>query len=236
MIRPDFAVTLEVPAATLEKWQHLVNTVAELLDVPAALIMRVLPEDIEVLVSSQSKGNPFRAGRKERLFSSGLFCEHVVAKRRELLVADALADEEWRDNPGVKLGMISFLGVPIRMPSGAIFGTICVLDSKANEYNETYKRLLQDFRELVESHLALIEKNELLILRNAQLAAKLETEDEARAARLIACRSCRRVTVDGRKWLEAYLHLLENGILLRETNCPECRRDKPRRGGRQDSS
>jgi len=69
--------------------------------------------------------------------------------RQPLLVPDALRDEEWKSNPDIKLGMISYLGFPISWPDGEIFGTICVLDNKRNEYGELYRRLLLQWREVL---------------------------------------------------------------------------------------
>ena len=45
-------------------------------------------------------------------------------------------------NPDIKLGMISYLGVPISWPDGEIFGTICVLDRQSNGYSDLYLKLL----------------------------------------------------------------------------------------------
>src|SRR5260370_35016441 len=52
--------------------------------------------------------------------------------------------------------MISYLGYPIRWPDGKPFGTICVLDCKTNSYSEKYKRLVTQFRDIVEIHLEII--------------------------------------------------------------------------------
>jgi len=87
---------------------------------------------------------------------SGLYCETVVTNNRELLVPNALLDEAWRNNPDVRLNMISYLGYPIRWPDGRPFGTICVLDCKTNSYSEKYKRLVNQFRDVVEIHLEII--------------------------------------------------------------------------------
>ena len=62
--------------------------------------------------------------------------------RQSLLVADALRDEEWKSNPDIKLGMISYLGFPITWPDGQVFGTICVLDKKENSYSELYRKFV----------------------------------------------------------------------------------------------
>src|SRR5260370_2221883 len=73
--------------------------------------------------------------------------------RQPLLVPDALLEEEWKSNPDIKLGMISYLGFPIAWPDGHIFGTICVLDNKRNEYSERYRKLLLQFREVLQADL-----------------------------------------------------------------------------------
>src|SRR5260370_33272510 len=49
--------------------------------------------------------------------------------------------------------MISYLGFPIAWPDGHIFGTICVLDNKRNEYSEPYRKLLLQFREVLQADL-----------------------------------------------------------------------------------
>src|SRR6478609_7515107 len=67
-----------------------------------------------------------------------------------LLVPDALENEAWKANPHVRLGMISYLGVPISWPDGRLFGTICVRDNKRNEYSEAYLKLLLHFRDMLQ--------------------------------------------------------------------------------------
>jgi PAS domain S-box-containing protein len=53
--------------------------------------------------------------------------------------------------------MISYLGVPINWPDGDIFGTICVLDNKSNEYSELYRKLLLQWRDVVQADLRSLE-------------------------------------------------------------------------------
>jgi PAS domain S-box-containing protein len=142
----------EVPSEILMKWQEMVNLLAEIINVPSALIMRVEPPNIKVFVSSESKGNPYEPNEVASL-NTGLYCETVMNTRKPLLVPDALIDEVWKANPDIKLGMISYLGVPIVWPDGEIFGTICVLDNKGNAYSEVYLRLLLQWREVVQADL-----------------------------------------------------------------------------------
>jgi hypothetical protein len=48
----------EIPQDTLKKLQNIVDIMAALMNIPAALIMRLVDTDIEVFLSSQSHNNP----------------------------------------------------------------------------------------------------------------------------------------------------------------------------------
>jgi PAS domain S-box-containing protein len=143
------AHSIEVPPEIIRKWQEIVNLLAEIMHVPSASIMRVDPPHIKVFVSSTSKGNPCEPGDLD----TGPYCETVMKTGQPLLVADALENEAWKANPHVKMGMISYLGVPIGWPDGRIFGTICVRDNKRNEYSEAYLKLLLHFRDMLQVEL-----------------------------------------------------------------------------------
>lgn len=140
----------EVEERHLQKWQNKIDIVAELFKVPAALIMRVHSSQIEVLVSSHSEGNPYEPGEKADL-KTNLYCETVMANKEQLSVPNALLDDDWKNNPDIELGMISYLGIPLIWPNGEVFGTICVLDKIKRHFSETYQSLLWEFKELIET-------------------------------------------------------------------------------------
>ncbi len=144
-----------IPENMICKWQEIVNLMAEVIGVPAALIMKVIPPQIEVFVSSASKGNPYKRGEKEDL-DSGLYCEKVMREQEKLLVPDARKYPQWDHNPDIKLGMVSCLGFPLMWPDGELFGTICVLDNKENHYCKTYEKLIEQFKGIVETDLQII--------------------------------------------------------------------------------
>ncbi len=137
---------IDFDPALLEKWQRCVNLLAKVVGVPAGLIMRLTGEDIEVFVSSQTAGNPYKPGDREHFQDSGLYCEAVINGGQPLLVPDALSDPAWKNNPDIKLNMVSYLGHPILLPSGQPFGTICVLDDKPNPFSETYSNLVKELK------------------------------------------------------------------------------------------
>ncbi len=151
----DILADFELPQALPEKWQAILNTVAEIIHVPVALVMRVRAHEIEVYARNDHPDSPYEEGERAKL-DTGLYCETVMTSRKELLVPTALLNREWADNPDVPLGMISYLGVPLEWPTGHVFGTVCVLDSKSNAYSTLYRRLLGQFRDMFESELALL--------------------------------------------------------------------------------
>ena len=146
------AAAQQVPSEIVNKWQGIVDLLAEIMQVPAALVMQVEPPNIKVCVSSKSAHNPYEEGALSSL-NTGLYCETVMKARHALSVPDALADEHWKSNPDIELGMISYLGLPIAWPNGDIFGTICVLDHKRNDHSELHKKLLSQFRDVVQEDL-----------------------------------------------------------------------------------
>ncbi|MBL8444506.1 MAG: GAF domain-containing protein [Zoogloeaceae bacterium] len=173
----------EVPPDCLAKWQTILDSLSRTFDVPAALLMRVWPEQIEVLVSSFGEDNPYEVHEKADL-GTGLYCETVMATRDQLNVSNALDDPAWKDNPDVKLNMINYLGVPLVWPDDTIFGTMCVLDARTREYPESYQALLWKLKRLIENDFRLIRHGERDALSPEQREAlELEINDLVRNIR-----------------------------------------------------
>ncbi len=151
---------IKIPDYIIEKWQKIVDIVAEQIEVEAALIMKIIPPYIEVFRTSKTRNNPYKVGDREHL--AGLYCETVIKKDKKLKIPNAHKEEKWKNNPDIELGMISYLGFPLKWPDGDFFGTICVLDSKEKEFNSIKEELLKHFKELIESHLKIIYQNNKL--------------------------------------------------------------------------
>ena len=215
-------VQIEVPTAILENWQEIVNILADMIPIPASLIMRLDDPNIEVFVSSNGKGNPYHPGDKENVYGSGLYCETVIKTKDKLLVPNALADANWKDNPDIKLGMISYLGFPILLPDGKPFGTICVLDNKQNQYSENVEKLMQNFRNLLQSHLESIYMNQVLGDKNKRLTDYL-MELQALRGIVPICANCKSIRDAQDNW-----HPIEHYLIKHpEANfshgiCPKC--------------
>lgn len=215
---------VQVSEDTLNKWQKIVDIMAELIDVPAALIMRLIESDIEVFVSSRSDGNPYHPGDHEHFLESGLYCETVINTNDKLLIPNALTDEKWKNNPDIKLNMISYLGFPILLPDGKPFGTICVLDNKENAYSETYENLIKNFREIIQSQLELIYMNTILGEKNKSLSDYLA---EIKILRGIVpiCSFCKKIRDVEGNWSEVEAYVSEHSeVQFSHSFCPECRK------------
>jgi GAF domain-containing protein len=216
-------VEIEVLADVMDNWQEISDILAEMIGIPAALIMRFTDPDIEVFVSSHSKGNPYHPGDKEKLIGSGLYCEKVIKTKNKLLIPDALADVNWKNNPDVKRNMISYLGFPILLPDGRPFGTLCVLDNKRNEYSKIIEQLMLKFCSMIESHLELIYMNQILGDKNKGLTDYL-TELQALRGMVSICSYCKRIKDNQGKWhpVEHYL-IHQVKVEFSHGICPECK-------------
>lgn len=168
---------IDIPDSLRQSWQAALMLLGELLDIPAPLVMRARTHEVEVFASGQREGNVYKVGERERL-NTGLYCETVMATRSELLVPDARKDPVWDRNPGIKRGMVSYLGLPLEWPSGHIFGTLCVLDRVERRHSDLNRRVLGQFRDLIQSDLALVFENHLL---RQEIAERQAVETELRA-------------------------------------------------------
>ena len=143
-----------IPDSFVEKWQAIADLLANIMNVPAALIMKAENESMEVFASSNTENNPYNIGEKEHWH--GLYCETVIKSQKELNISNALKDENWDKNPDLKLGMIAYLGFPINFPDKTPFGTICVLDSKERQFTTEQEKILLQFKNTIELDLALV--------------------------------------------------------------------------------
>lgn len=171
-----------LPKKVLKGWQEILNLVVSMAHTRAALIMHLENDYLETFLASENKGNPYNVGEASYFFNSGLYCERVIEKQSMLLVANARKSVEWEHNPDMKLGMVSYLGFPIRLPDGKPSGTICLLDDKENAFSPDIINFMKQMRNLVENNLLVeeqiyVERDLLRKLRNSERKYKLIAEN-----------------------------------------------------------
>ncbi len=160
----------QIPQKTIEKWQRIVDLIARVADVPASLVMRTDAPYHSVFVTSQSENNPYQVGCQFTL-NEKLYCYGVLQNDGELFVEDATRDPAWSDNDDMEHGMTFYVGYPLKWPDGAVFGTICMLDSRRNRRATLFREGLQEFARVIEADLELFTE----INRRIELEAELKT-------------------------------------------------------------
>ncbi len=213
---------IDISSKILSSWQELLNLAAEIFQVPAALIMRLEDPYIEVLAASSSEGNPYTPGSREEVWDSGLYCEKVIRSREPLEVAYAPAEAQWKDNPDIKLDMVSYLGYPIFLPDSKPFGTICVLDTKEHAYAPAFRDLLGKFRDIIENDLELLHINQTLGDTNKRMAEYLGELQHLRGVVSI-CAYCKDIKDQGGTWQPVEKFLIGHpGAGFSHGICPVC--------------
>ncbi|WP_428775369.1 sensor domain-containing phosphodiesterase [Vibrio sp.] len=165
---------MTVPLEMVQGWQNMVNLLADVVDVPAALVMRLHEDSLEVFATNVKRSNPYQVGSSEPL-GHGLYCETVLQQQKQLLVEDARIDRDWLNNPDIKLGMVAYCGLPINWPDGQPFGTLCILDSKRNPFSNSAKALLASFRDSIEAQLTILFQHAELQRLNDELKIRVDT-------------------------------------------------------------
>ncbi|MBV7537705.1 GAF domain-containing protein [Duganella sp. sic0402] len=84
------------------------------------------------------------------------FCGHVILQPDLFVIPDARADERFADNPLVTNPphVIFYAGAPLRMPSGFIIGTLCIIDHEPRTLDATELAILTSLRDLLLEELA----------------------------------------------------------------------------------
>lgn len=204
----------EIAQTVLGKWQHIIDLIAKIVGVPSGLIMQITESSMRVFLKSSNAENPYEQGGSDTL-GLGLYCETVIGTNAELLIDNALKYEEWKDNPDVKLGMISYYGLPIKWPDNEYFGTICVLDEKENAYDDDFKSLISEFRLSIEKDLELISKEQEL--------KKAFDKIKILSGMLPICSVCKKIRDDEGYWSQIESYIREHSeVEFTHSICPEC--------------
>ena len=211
---PDILIKeTEIPEDILGKWQNVVDIMANILSVPSAIITRVRPPEIEIMKSARAQENPYKSG--DKVLMAKHYCESVITNNRKLQVSFAPKDPSWENAPEIDYGMVAYLGYPVCWSSGHMFGTICAIDNKENQFGSIYESVLAQFKEVIEAHLLLIEKNE-------ELEAAF-SEVKILRGMLPICMHCKKIRDDKGYWnqLESYIQE-HSGAEFSHSICQEC--------------
>jgi GAF domain-containing protein len=130
-----------------ERFDRIVRFAADEFDVPIALIS---------LVDSDRQWFKARVGLEACETGRDIsFCAHAVHAGELLMVEDALRDARFFDNPLVTGAphVRFYAGAPLRLRSGAIVGTLCVIDTRERRLDSIDRSILESLRELAVAEL-----------------------------------------------------------------------------------
>lgn len=147
----------------LEKWQQTVELLADLYGAAAASIVELRGDDFEVVSTSGGGSNPLDKACATFPVDIHSYCRRIMETGAPLYVRQGDQDPEWKDAPPVvRAGVISYLGFPILRPDNTFFGTICVKHDQGTAYSKTFIDTLEQFRDLVQGELALVDRAQRL--------------------------------------------------------------------------
>ncbi len=150
-----------------EQYDRLTRLAASFLAAPTALISLV-DEKRQFFKSAVGLGEPWMSLRGMALSRS--FCQHVVTSGEPLRVANALEDPLVKDNLAIPdIGVVAYLGVPIKSADGYNLGSFCVIDTKPREWTSTDEQILSDLKLALQTELNL--KSALAAAEEATKAA-----------------------------------------------------------------
>ncbi len=113
-------------------FDRLTRLAARLIHAPVALVCLV-EDDRQFFKSCVGVAEPWASQRETPLSHS--FCQHIVASREPLIVADARAHPLLHDNPAIsELDVIAYAGIPLLTSDGHVLGSFCVIDSQPREW------------------------------------------------------------------------------------------------------
>lgn len=200
----------------LKEWQGLLNETADILNVPAGLVTRVDGNEIEILLSSETEGNPYPVAYRSQYPDSGWYCEYTLKSRGLNLIPNASLDPAWKDNSAaVKMNFISYVGMPIDRPDGGQFGTVCFLDNKQNEHNNLHIRLIKQVKRMIELSLR-------IVLAKAEIDSRDRFLDDLSKIYPI-CSYCKKVREETGKWVSIEKYVTDiSGAIASHGVCPQC--------------
>lgn len=133
------------------QYAHLVELVRMMLGVPVAIVS-IVDEHRQVFAGHSGLPEPWSSRGQTPITHS--FCQHVVDRGVALSVSDAYAEPLVRDNMAIPdLGVVAYLGVPIRLPGGELIGALAAIDTAPREWTDHEQRLLESVAVIVDKEI-----------------------------------------------------------------------------------
>ncbi len=121
-------------AAPTEGLDRLTRLGAKLLQAPASFISLV-DEHRDFYISNFGFAEPLATSRE---LTGQTFCHFAIADDEPLVIGDTRADDQYRHVPTVEsLGVAAYLGIPLKLATGEVIGSFCVIDQHPHHWTES---------------------------------------------------------------------------------------------------
>lgn len=153
-------------------------------------LVSVVAEDRHYLKSAQDPDGVFKAESEMTLAFS--LCRYAVASGQPLVLTDARLREDFQDHPVVRSGqVVAYAGYPIVLATGEAIGTVCVLDTKAREWEEeqvaALGQLAREAADIIASQaIAADSKARLFAVKSGHVPARRLQKDDTAATGVVA--------------------------------------------------
>lgn len=155
----DLLETLPEPA-----YDRMTRLATRILGAPVSLMSLVSPEQ-QFFKSAYGLPDDLKDTRATPLSHS--MCQYVVTQNQGLAVHDARTHPLLKHNGAIEdLGVIAYLGEPIRSPNGQVLGSFCAIDDKPHLWTAEDQAILRDLADMIESEMRLrhtVNRNDLLL-------------------------------------------------------------------------
>ena len=177
------------------KWSRTINSIAELLDIPVAIIFKREGDKLRIFVTNENDKNPFKKDDK------------IPIQGSKFKTHDYREIDLDINNVATQADFISYLGYPLTWPNGEYFGTVCVLDDTTNYFSGNIEMFLDDFCELLNDSLKLIDIN----LHQNRLIEDLQQKHDQTSSLVenVMCRNCKQVLYKD-QWIDLNTFLTEH--------------------------
>jgi len=138
---------VDIPEETRRKWQRSVDLLAQLLDAPSIVVIRIRPPEARVFAASRTAAQMLVPGEALCTVLKS-FCDDVLKRGGETGIADARQNARAAEE-----GAVPCIGLPLYWPNHDAFGVLGVLDHQPREFSETHRELLRQYREAFEQDL-----------------------------------------------------------------------------------
>ena len=165
------AVDLSIETALLlERWQGIVNLMAQVAEVPCVLINRL--DNNEICQTIGSVSVPTFYCSEPVPLALNTYCSQVIASHQPLLVENAIATRYEHNNPTFSAGFSYYYGMPLLWPGGKTFGTLCMLDYASAGRASQHCSLPTLFKQAIEYDLQMLQQQQDLLKREQQADKK----------------------------------------------------------------